>query len=67
MLNGYNNNIIPTSSQVIENMPYYNSLNTNYPINLELDIKNKLNSKRNELNRLINKLRYEKSYAYKEI
>jgi predicted translin family RNA/ssDNA-binding protein len=67
MLSGYNNNRIPTSSQVIENMPYYNSLNTNYPTNLELDIKNKLNQKRNELNRLINDLRYAKSYNYKEI
>lgn len=67
MLDGYNNNIIPTSSQVIINMPNYNSLNTNYPTNLELDIKNKLNQKRNGLNRLINQLRYEKSYSYKAI
>ena len=67
MLDGYNNNIIPTTSQVIINMPNYNSLNTDYPTNLELDIKNKLNQKRNELNRLINQLRYEKSYLYKEI
>lgn len=43
MLSGYNNNRIPASSQVIENMPNYNSLNTNYPTNLELNIKNKLN------------------------
>ena len=67
MLNGYNNRIIPTPQQFIQNMTYYNSLNTNYTTNLDLDIKNKLNQKRNELNRLINKLRYDKSYNYKEL